>query len=704
MLSGGLWQVFWLLCAFTAGGALMALHGGVRASRRDRAAFAEAEKLKVMFEDAVAAIDDGFVLYDSDDRMYICNAPFRNQFGKARTILDERLTYEEQIRRLADSGIVPGIEDKKEEFVQSLLEKRRSEFGVTKVFQTHDGRWIRQRDKKTEAGNIVGLRTDVTDLKEHEIALEKACRKAEAAAEAKSAFLANMSHEIRTPMNGIIGMAELLEETDLDEEQQMCTRTVISSCNALLTLVNDILDFSKAEAGRMTVRKEPFDLIDCVYGVAALLAPNASEKGIEVCTDIPEGLIGWYLGDAGRLRQVLINLVGNAIKFTSEGYVLLSLGYDEEREMLDVRVKDTGIGIPEDKLGSVFAAFEQVDTASTRQYDGAGLGLAISRRLVALMGGGITVTSAVGKGSEFRISMPLPRTRQAEEPQHGIRPVFRQGLSALIVDDLEVNRLILQKNLTAWGFCCTMVASGADALELVQGGAQFDLAILDFQMPGMNGYSLAAEIRACSTVPMVLLSSVDAGLDARRQAELGFAAALMKPVRAARLKQSLYQVLTSGKAKAAAAQGGGAAAAAHDLAGLHILVAEDNRTNQLVIRKILEKYGARVEICSTGEQALIACAEQRPDLVLMDVSMPVMNGLDATRAIRGQEAAAGLNPVPVIALTANAMAADRRKCWAAGMTGFLAKPVRKEELLQLIEDFLPVTAAGEVAAERHAGA
>lgn len=688
--SGG-GQLAAFLLVFVAG----CLTGGMlyrrfHAARERRSALHELERLRIMFEDAIAAIDDGFVLYDEADRMYICNDAFRNQFGSSQSILSEGLTYEEQIEKLARSGIVPGIEGKEEDFVRGLMEKRHSEFGLTKVFQTHDGRWIRQRDKKTSAGNVVGLRTDITELKERELELEEARQQAEAAAEAKTAFLANMSHEIRTPMNGVIGMAELLEETDLNEEQRMCTKTVVESSNALLSLVNDVLDFSKADAGKMTVNKAPFDLVECLYSTATLLAPNASEKSIEICLDIPDDQPCWCLGDQGRLRQVLINLVGNAIKFTETGFVLIKLEVNTESDQMRFLVQDTGIGIPASKVDTIFDVFEQVNSETTRRYDGAGLGLAISKKLIELMGGTLGVTSKLGEGSEFTFALPLESCEPVEEPRVSLEQELPQGIRVLVVDDLEVNRLILQKTLTSWQAQVVLAENGPHALECLEKEEPFDLAILDFQMPGMDGNMLLERFRehpSAQNMPVVLLSSVDAGLDSGKTKGLGFAASLLKPMRAARLKQVLLGIFSTPSA-------GGSVCNErkslddYDLHGVRILVAEDNRTNQLVIRKMIEKHGAEVEICANGQAAVESFAQSPPDLVLMDVSMPEMNGYEATRRIREGETLAQQPPVPILALTANATPKDREKCLQSGMTDFLSKPVRKAVVLQKIEEYL----------------
>ncbi|KAJ54755.1 hypothetical protein ACMU_16710 [Actibacterium mucosum KCTC 23349] len=657
-------------------------------SRSDARKQAEMARLNTLFEDAIAAIEDGFVLYDSDDRMFICNDPFRSQFAGAEQILRKGLTYEDQIRELAHSGVVPDIEGKEDEFIAALMARRQSDFGVVRVFETNDGRWIRQRDKKTAAGNVVGLRTDVTELKRNEIMLEAAREQAEAAARAKAAFLANMSHEIRTPMNGIIGMAELLDETPLNDDQRMFTRTVIESCNALQAIVNDILDFSKVEAGKMEIRSEPFDLAECIHNVAALLAPNAADKGIEICTDIQTDASTWFLGDSGRIRQILINLVGNALKFTHEGFVLIRLQMDPETGTPRILVRDTGIGIPEDKQATIFSAFEQVDNESTRQFDGTGLGLAISHRLIRLMEGSIDVESKLNKGSDFTVQLPLPESDPVAGANFDAPGALPKGLNVLVVDDLEINRVILQRHLESWGATVVVAESGPVALDKLRDHTRFDLAFLDYQMPEMDGLTLRKRMLGMAEIadfPVVLLSSVEknvAGADLVRDM---FDAVLLKPARAEMLQSTMARLLSGGPGarptQAITSAGQGAS-----LTDVKILVAEDNRTNQLVISRILEGQGAEVQICENGAEAVEAFFANRPDMVLMDVSMPVMNGLEATRAIRGRETTA---PVPIIALTANAMAEDRDQCLAAGMSDFLAKPMRKARALEVIGAWMP---------------
>ena len=371
----------------------------------------EATEARGQLEEAIEALDDGFVFFDKNDVLITYNAAYKRLLGKGGQHLARGRTYAELAMEFALSGIVPGLEDKADEFVENMVKMRASEEGVDKTFLSDAGRWIHQRDQRTRSGAIVGLRIDVTELKEREAELEDARVKAEAANHAKSNFLANMSHEIRTPMNGIIGMCELLNETELSPEQRLCAKTINNSAEALLSIINNILDFSKIEAGKQEILAEPFSLHNVAYDVARLLHPNAHEKNIEICVDYDDMLQEHYVGDLGRIRQILINLVGNAVKFTEEGYVLLAITPGKQSGTIAFKIADTGIGIPKHKLERIFQAFEQVDNESTRQHDGTGLGLAITEGLVQAMGG--------------QIPRPVPRraglalhVRTASRPGH----------------------------------------------------------------------------------------------------------------------------------------------------------------------------------------------------------------------------------------------------------------------------------------------
>jgi signal transduction histidine kinase/CheY-like chemotaxis protein len=533
-------------------------------------------------------------------------------------------------------------------------------------------------------------------LRRRNRALAAARDQAKAAEKAKSAFLANMSHEIRSPMNGVMGTAELLAETPLTPEQRSFVRTISSSAEALLTVINDILDFSKAEAGKMRLSPAPFDLHTLVHDVAALMAPVAEAKGLEICVDGAAETHAWWIGDAARLRQCLLNLVSNAVKFTESGHVLISLSETPEGG-LSIAVRDTGIGIPADRLDLIFVAFEQVDGGDTRRFDGTGLGLAITRKLVDLMEGAITAASTEGRGSSFAMRLPLEKTVAAGS-QAPTAPRDLRGLRALVVDDLEINRRILAARLERWGVAVDL-ASSADAAERVvrdaaAAGRRFDFAVLDFHMPRRTGLDLLRALRedpSTSAMPAIILSSSD--LSARKEAlgAKGVSGVLTKPARAEVLERAIAEALGPG-VPAAPAQ----AAPRPDRSrfqGRRLLLAEDNDVNRMVVIGMLAPLGLAIEEACDGLAAVEAYRASPPDAVLMDLSMPTMNGIEATRAIRAFEAAQGLPRRPVIALTANVMQEDRARCLAAGMTSFLGKPVKKADLIAALEAEIVAAAA-----------
>jgi signal transduction histidine kinase/DNA-binding response OmpR family regulator len=627
---------------------------------------------------AIDVLPDGFVLFDREERLLACNQRYREMFPDSAPLMQQGVTFEDLLRNGLGNSHIPEAVGREEEWLAERLQHFRAADTIAENTLA-GGRVILESDHVTPDGGRVGLRTDITAIREQQAALDAARKAAEAANRAKSAFLANMSHEIRTPMNGVVGMAELLCDTALTEEQRLFAETIRSSGEALLVIINDILDYSKIEAERLTLRPEPFDLERTIHEVTMLLQPRAREKGIDLMIDFDMFLATRFIGDPGRLRQVLTNLIGNAVKFTEKGHVLTRVvGVEEEggRQTLHVTVEDTGIGIAPEFLDHIFGEFNQVEDERNRKFEGTGLGLAITQRLIEHMGGAVWVDSDFGKGSCFGFRVTLPIAEDARPVQV---PVTVKRVIA--VDDQFINRTILERQLAPCGIAVTLCRSGAELLERLAVDAPYDVVLTDHAMPEMDGLTLLAHIRAAGhSLPVMLLSSHTTGLG---EAARDFAAILQKPI----LRSDLYRHLQGLTAPAAPEIADEAPAAFTDLRQMRVLAAEDNRTNQLVFQKMVRDMDIELVFADNGRIAVEKFQSFQPDLIFMDISMPEMDGKEAARTIRAL-GGAGVK-VPIVALTAHAMDGDAEAILAAGIDRYLTKPLRKTAIESALAEHRP---------------
>ena len=651
---------------------------------RDTAALALKEA-QAQLNAALESMSEGFSLFNAEDRLVLCNSQYRDTLhsGMAHSI-EPGIRFEDIIRQSVADGLVPEAMSDPEHWISARLELHANPTG-TIVQQREDNRWIQIDERKIAAGGTVAVYTDITDLKHAEHALRSARDVAEQATKAKSKFLATMSHEIRTPMNGIIGMSNLLLDTRLRGEQRDFCQTIVDSSESLLTVINDVLDYSNIEAGKLDLDPVEMDLRVCIEGALDLITASVDEKRLNLAylieRNTPEGIVA----DGNRLRQILLNLLSNAVKFTESGEIVLKV--EAVGEDLHFSVSDTGIGIPADKLEILFQSFTQVDASTTRVYGGTGLGLAISKNLAEMMGGQIWVESEPGIGTTFHFTIQVPeaninRTVHLHEPKPDLA-----GKRLLIVDDNSTNRKILRVQAREWSLVSEETESPLQALEWVREGRGYDVAILDMSMPKMDGIELASRIRDAHgnhSLPLILLSSLSTlgDVDKRVLDNIEFHAKLAKPIKPSALLDILMDLFANQQQSYERSDKGDAAEYDGSTAQrlpLKILLVDDNRTNQKLGALVLKRFGYSVDIAVNGVEAVSMQQSEHYELILMDIEMPEMDGVDATRAIRKLEHATQ-HPF-IIAMTANAMEGDRERYLQAGMDGYISKPLRIKELL-----------------------
>ncbi len=651
-----------------------------------RRAQAEVQRAGDLLRGSIDALDDAFSLFDADDRLVVCNQRYRDLYPLCADLIVPGNSFEQIIRGGAARGQYAAAIDREESWVQERLALHRQPSSRL-MTRLGDGRTMRIVERRMPDGHTVGFRVDITEM-------VRATEAAQQASVAKSQFLANMSHEIRTPMNAILGMLALLRKTELSARQADYAVKTEGAARSLLGLLNEILDFSKVEAGKMTLDAHPFRFDQLLRDLSVIVSANVAAKPVEVLFDIDPALPRQLVGDAMRLQQVLTNLTGNAIKFTARGEVVLSVRVvrqDAAGVTMEIAVRDTGIGIAPENHARIFSGFTQAEASMTRRFGGTGLGVAISQRLVALMGGELRLDSALGQGSRFHFNITLPVAGDRMADGNAPRPAPGTPLRALVVDDNPTARAVLQRMGDSLGWSIAVADSGAAALALLQDeaarGLVCDVVFVDWQMPGLDGWATSQRIHALDLggkVPVIVMVTAHgremlAQRSAADQALIdGF---LVKPVTPSMLFDAIADVglgrLPAGPARPASTTG------TRRLAGLRLLLVEDNLNNQQVARELLEDEGASVQIAGNGKESVEAVAAADPpfDVVLMDLQMPVMDGFTATRVIRDD---LGLRALPIVAMTANAMASDRDACLAAGMNEHVGKPFDLNHLVQVL--------------------
>jgi signal transduction histidine kinase/CheY-like chemotaxis protein len=647
----------------------------------------ERRATETMLTTAIDAIDEAFVVFDSQDRLLFCNEKYRALYPESSDVAVPGSSYESILRHTGQRGSYKGAEDGFEAWVEEHMALHHT--GNSEVNeQLSDGRWLRIVERKTPQGQMVGFRVDIT-------ALMQAQQSAVAANEAKSEFLANMSHEIRTPMNAILGMLRLLHSTELSPRQLDYASKTEGAAKSLLGLLNDILDFSKIDAGKMKLDLQPFRLDRLLRDLSVILSANVGAKPVEVLFDIDPATPKVLMGDSMRLQQVLINLGGNAIKFTAQGEVVVQIkvtAQTPQTTTLRIAVRDTGIGIAPENQSHIFDGFSQAEASTTRRFGGTGLGLSICKRLVGLMGGQLELDSVLGQGSTFYFDLPMANAPQEAEDASVIAPREMASMQVLVVDDNAMARDLLAMMAGSWGWQVDAAASGEDALALTKERAAaaqpaYDAVFMDWQMQGMDGWETLAhlhELEPKAQSPItIMVSAHGREMLSRRSAQEQalLSAFLVKPVTASMLFDAVADAQAGHSSLRTVTRAD--TGKVGPLTGLRILVVEDNAINQQVAQELLRAEGAEVQIAANGEigVAAIASADPQFDAVLMDLQMPVMDGYAATEAIRKT---LGPEALPIVAMTANAMASDRAACLAAGMNDHVGKPFDLPHLVEVL--------------------